>query len=118
MASTTHFVTLLRTQLLSEMISFEEYAFNLTLQLIQHDLHEEVTRVDALRAHLETVPAEFRCRYLAYLRDFLIPLDFQPSPIAFMATGTMDEQQVAEMRHYLRPRYGDLYQNAMEMYAS
>ena len=84
-----------------ERLTFEEYGQLITLRLF--DVPD-----GSMRLCLETIPPGFLPAYRKYLHNLLIPVDFMPSPVAFVARFTPED--IERTRRELRPKYVAIYQ--------
>lgn len=82
-------------------ISFEEYAYNMMLALVC------ASAVD-LPTCVESIPAGYEDALANYLRAELEPVDFMPSPGAFIVDFSVPGIEDRTKRE-LRPRYLRLY---------
>ena len=85
-----------------ERLTFEEYGQLITLRLF--DVPDE-----SMRLCLETIPLELIPAYRKHLHDLLLPVDFMPSPVAFIAPRFTPED-IENKRRELRPKYIAIYQ--------
>src|SRR4051812_32673696 len=87
----------LARQLIAGRITFEEYASNATLAIVAGPDGD-------VPACLESIPPEFADSYAEYLRAELEPVDFMPSPMAFVVDSSVPGV-IERLKRQLRPRY-------------
>jgi hypothetical protein len=83
-------------------ITFEEYAYNVTLGIVSGS-------IDDIPVCIATVPAGVATSYEDYLRASLETVDFMPCPRPFLAGGATQEA-IEETKRRLRGKYIRLYQ--------
>ena len=99
----------LANQLVGTRISFQEYAYNLTLSIIY-------APDECMEQCLASIPAEVGRQYMDFLRTFLEPLDFMPCPKPFLVD-TGSEEIVEQKKRELRPKYIRLFELIREKVA-
>ncbi len=87
--------------LLADYISFEEYAYSVTLKIVSASL-------DQIPIFMELIPLSFLQKYKEYVRTYLEESNFRPSPMHFLARPA-SEQEIKNKEEELRPRYIRLY---------
>jgi hypothetical protein len=90
-------------------ITFEEYAYNLTLAIVS-GLEDDIPDC------VKTIPPELADAYAEYLRTTVESVDFMPSPTAFLV-GPYTEEKIEQRKRELRPRYLRLHQLMNQMVA-
>jgi hypothetical protein len=83
-------------------VTFEEYAYNVTLEIVNGP-------IDNISKCVELIPFDLVTLYADYLRTSLEPVDFMPSPGPFL-TGDASEEQIDHKKRQLRPNYLRLHQ--------
>ena len=58
---------------------------------------------------VDLIPSELVCQFAVFLRTFLEPIDFMPSPRHFMV-GPYSEEEIDQKKSELRPKYVRLYE--------
>lgn len=83
------------------IITIDEFRYNVLLRFayISEDLW---------RAASGVMPPDLAADFRSYLDDYLIPLDFMPSPTPFMVD-TRSEEAIAQKKRELRPKYVALH---------
>src|ERR1051325_10837480 len=84
-------------------MEFNDYAYNVTLRAVGGGPGP------SMKECLDSVSADLLLRYGAYLRDWLLPVDFMPDPQPFMV-GRRPLQEVEDKKNALRPKYVEIYQ--------
>jgi hypothetical protein len=92
----------LGTWLKTGKVTFDEFAYNLTLTIV--DASDE-----CMPECVESIPPTVVAPYTDYLRKFLEPVDFMPDPMPFLV-GPVSEEDLKRAKQQLRPRYIRLYQ--------
>jgi hypothetical protein len=87
----------LRRQLKSGLITFPEYAYNVTLVIISSpdEIMEEAVKL---------IPSDVTDQYQEYLRAHLEPVDYMPCPLPFLA-GSISEEAIGQKKRQLRQKY-------------
>jgi hypothetical protein len=91
-------------------ITFEDYAYNVSLTIVR-------SPIDGIPQCVDTVPHEIVASYAEYLRGFLEPVDFMPCPKPFLA-GIVSEEVFERTKREYRDRYLRLYEVMMERASS
>jgi len=89
-------------RLLPETITFDEFAYNVTLTLV-------TTCSSCMQAWVDSLPAQTASDLLAYFQLFLIPVDYLPDPRPFIAAPATEEE-IQQKKQLLKPQYNQLYQ--------
>lgn len=85
-----------------EMLSFQEYADNITTMI--------VAAPDAsMEKCVATIPSDDIIGYESFLRQWLEPLDYMPDPLPFL-TGQPSKERIAEMQKQMREKYLRLHE--------
>jgi hypothetical protein len=92
----------LRKQLEADIITFVEYAYNLTVAII----HAPDERMETC---IRSIPVSRIAEYAAYLQGSLESSDFMPCPSPFLV-GPVTEAEIEQSKQRLRPKYIRLYQ--------
>jgi hypothetical protein len=81
-------------------IWFDEYALGLTITIIgaSNDLMEPCIR---------EIPSSVLARYRDFLQNHLEPVNFEPSPLAFLCW--VSDEEIAKKKKELKPKYVRLY---------
>ena len=91
-------------QLLAGKVTYEEYAYNVSLTIIAGQKRTEAD--DRMRACVDAIVDPVR--YLDFLREFLEPVDFKPCPKPFLVDFSDAAIEKAQLR--FRPQYLRLYE--------
>lgn len=92
----------LAAQLMAKKITLQEYAYNTTLAVVN-------APDDCMEECVASVPARASSEFMAFLRNFLEPVDFMPCPAPFLVD-TGDNQKADEKKRELRPKYVRLFE--------
>jgi hypothetical protein len=85
----------------ADFVTWEEFAYNLVVQLVR-------TCDGCMQAFVDSLTTQVASKFYDYLRAFLEPVDFMPCPRPFIA-GVASEERVQQMKETLKPRYVRLY---------
>jgi hypothetical protein len=89
-------------QLENGLITFAEYAYNVTLAII-------AAPDDNLLKAVELIPADVVTQYSQYLETVLQPVDYKPCPMPFLV-GRVSAADIEEKKLQLREKYSRLHQ--------
>jgi hypothetical protein len=89
-------------QLTSGLITFNEYAYNVSLTMVS-------TCEGCKQAWVSSVPYQNAVTLLAYFQDFLVSVDYMPCPKPFIA-GSPSDEEIERKQILLRPQYKQLYE--------
>ncbi len=87
----------LARQLLSGIVTFSEFADNVTLAMVAVEDRN-------LPRAVESIPSSVLADYARYLQNFLEPVDYMPCPLPFIS-GKVTEAEVVQKRRQLREKY-------------
>ncbi len=94
------FCRLYGKQLLTGLLTFDEYAEKMTAALVE-------AREGLVSRCVDTIPPEALHRYAGYLRAKLVPVDFMPHPFIFFVDKDTDTER-ERIRRQRRPRYVEI----------
>jgi hypothetical protein len=89
-------------QLKAGIVTFIEYAFNLTLDMISMS-------DDAMIEAVGQIPPDAVAPYSDYLQENVGPVDYMPSPRPFII-GRPSDEEIEQAKRRLRPKYVNLHQ--------